>query len=136
MNSRTFAPQFVRFLGAGLVGLAVDIAVLYALAPALGWYAARVLSFLAAATTTWAINRRYAFQAQVPAGHTGWAREYARYLLSMTAGGAVNYATYTLLLHTPAVPQAPWLGVAAGSATGLVFNFTAARWWVFRRNHS
>lgn len=134
MSVRALAPQFVRFLGAGLVGLAVDIAVLYALAPTLGWYAARVLSFLAAATTTWAINRRYAFRAQDPSGRPGGVREYARYLLSMTAGGAVNYATYTLVLHTLAVPQAPWIGVAAGSATGLVFNFAAARWWVFRRH--
>ena len=48
------------FLVAGLLGLAVDVGVLYLAAPWLGWYAARALSFLAAATVTWRVNRRYA----------------------------------------------------------------------------
>jgi len=136
-DSPLLGPQFMRFLIAGFIGLGADIAVLYVLAPEFGWYAARVLSFLVAATTTWGINRQYAFRPVTPPspGQQKWVHEYARYLLSMAVGGAANYATYALVLHTVAVPQAPWIGVASGSAMGLAFNFAAARIWVFRPRH-
>lgn len=128
--------QLLLFAIAGVIGLAVDTAVLYALAPWLGWYAARVVSFLAAATATWWINRRHAFRAQAAdAGARGlpWWREYAKYLASMTVGGLANYAAYTLVLQWLYGPLAPMLGVAAGSIAGLGFNFLSARYLVFRR---
>ncbi len=136
--SATASPlrQLLLFAIAGVVGLVVDTAVLYALAPWLGWYAARVVSFLAAATTTWWINRRHAFRSQAAeSGAQGlpWWREYAKYLASMTVGGLVNYAAYSLVLQWLHGPLAPMLGVAAGSVAGLAFNFAAARYLVFRR---
>ena len=38
--------EFLSFAVVGAAGFVVDVAVLYLLAPVLGWYGARVLSFL------------------------------------------------------------------------------------------
>src|SRR6185437_12886929 len=65
--------QFLRFALAGVVGFVVDAAVLYALlALGLGYYLGRVFSFLAAAFTTWQINRRHTFAARADGR---WLRE-------------------------------------------------------------
>lgn len=126
------ARSFAWFVLAGLVGLAVDVAVLYVAAPWLGWYAARVLSFLAAASSTWLLNRRYAFQDH--AAHRGsLLREYLAYLAAMLGGAAVNFLVYVLTLHWLSGPWVAALGVALGSIAGLAVNFTSARFLVFKR---
>ncbi|WP_077000270.1 GtrA family protein [Variovorax sp. KK3] len=122
--------EFLLFALAGVVGFGVDVTVLYLAAPWLGWYAARVLSFVAAASATWALNRRYAFAARHSGGSL--AREYLGYLLTMLGGAVVNYGVYVLTLHTWRGPWVPALGVALGSIAGLVINFLSARYLVFR----
>ena len=52
------AREFLLFAVAGVIGLGVDVGVLYLAAPLLGWYAARVLSFLAATAKPSASRRR------------------------------------------------------------------------------
>lgn len=126
--------QFLLFCVAGVIGLVVDTAVLYALAPWMGWYAARVISFLAAATATWLVNRRYAFSEHAsPYNDLALIlREYVRYLGSMLVGGLANYATYAVIITWLKTPWAGFLGVAAGSIAGLTLNFASARYLVFR----
>lgn len=126
--------EFLSFAVVGVIGLGVDLGVLYLLAPLFGWYGARVISFLAAASTTWALNRRFTF-AHRPSG-VSIGREYLGYLLTMLGGALVNYTTYVLTLHWIAGPWAPALGVALGSCAGLAVNFLSARHLVFgaRRN--
>lgn len=123
--------QFLRFALAGVVGFVVDAAVLYALlALGLGYYLGRVFSFLAAAFTTWQINRRHTFAAQADGR---WFREWLHYLLAMSGGGILNYLVYgavvALVAHRPWLPA---LAVAAGSVAGLAANFLTAKFWVFR----
>ena len=122
--------EFLAFGLVGVAGFAVDVGVLYLAAPWLGWYAARVLSFVAAATATWALNRRYTFTARH--SDTSLGREYLRYLLTMLGGALVNYAVYVATLHTVDGRWAPALGVALGSCLGLVVNFLSARHLVFK----
>jgi len=123
------ARQLIRFALVGVAGLLVDVAVLYLLAPLCGWYAGRVLSFIAAATCTWLLNRTFTFE---PTGHAPVWREYLHYLVSMLGGAAVNYLTYVLTLHWLDIAAAPAVGVALGSLAGMTVNFTAARYFVFR----
>jgi putative flippase GtrA len=124
--------QIVWFCVAGVIGLAVDLAVLYASAPWLNWYGARIVSFLSAATATWAFNRRLTFH---DGGRTASiqfvALQYLRYLAAMLVGGGVNYSVYVLVLNSYSGVGGPALGVAAGSLAGLVINFTLARYAVF-----
>jgi len=123
--------EFLAFAAVGVIGLVVDVVVLYLLAPLLGWYAARVVSFLAAATTTWAFNRRYTFAASAAASRSIW-REYFGYLTTMAAGAVLNYGAYVLTLHWVEGRWAAALGVALGSLAGMSANFLSARYLVFR----
>lgn len=122
--------RFWRFGAVGTLGFLVDVAVLYAAAPWAGWYAGRALSFLAAATATWQLNRRWTFADAAPAHRQGTGA-YARYLLTMLAGAAVNYAVYAVAIGLADGAFAPALGVALGSIAGLAFNFAAAHFILF-----
>ena len=132
----TWLPALLRFGLVGVGGLLVDLAVLYVAAPNLGWYGARVLSFWAAATATWWLNRHYTFAhaaAGVAQSPISVVRQYLRYLLSMTLGGSVNYLTYATVIVWWTLPAAPAVGVALGSCAGLVFNFVVAKYFIFRQ---
>jgi len=129
-----YAPLLRQFLTFGLVGTGgflVDSAVLYlCLAAGADHYTGRILSYLVAATFTWAMNRRFTFRDQRDAARL---REWARFLLANALGGALNYATYALLIGiSPMVYAHPILGVAAGSIAGLGANFIVSRYFVFR----
>ena len=117
--------QLFGFALAGILGLLVDIAVLYAmLALGAGLYAGRIVSFLAAVAMTWVVNRHFTFAA--PA--SPW-----RYLAAMSGGALVNLAAYSLSLQL--LPQQPWLpgaAVALGSLAGLSVNFVSAKFFVFK----
>ena len=124
---------FLRFCVAGVVGLVVDIAALYVLAPLLGWYVGRAGSFVAAASVTWWLNRRFTFvQHPAHSQQPVWL-EYFKYLASMLVGGTVNYLVYASVVYSVHSVFAPMLGVALGSIAGLIFNYLAARHLVFRR---
>ena len=120
--------RLVQFGMVGVAGLLVDLAVLYLLAPWLGWYLARAASFLAAATCTWWLNRSFTFRASPStAARLSIGREYITYITSMLGGAAINYTVYVLTLHWMHGAAAPTVGVALGSCVGLISNFTAAR---------
>jgi putative flippase GtrA len=95
-----------------------------------GFHAGRVLSFLVAASFTWALNRRHSFQ---PREGEGRFSEWLRYLLAMLFGGAVNLASsFACYQYFEVVRVWPVLAVAAGAAAGMVVNFYSARRFVFR----
>lgn len=124
--------QFVRFSIVGAFGFVVDAGVLHLLiATADGdLYVSRLLSFLAAASFTWAMNRRFTFRStDHRPGH-----QWARFVAVNAVGGGINYAVYAGLVATlPPIAALPVLGVAAGSLAGLVVNFTVSRTLVFGR---
>ena len=124
--------QLVRFSIVGALGFLVDAGVLHLLIAGAGGdlYVSRLFSFLAAASFTWAMNRRFTF------GDTDHrtGRQWARFIAVNAVGGAVNYTVYAVLVATqPMVAAVPVLGVAAGSLAGLAVNFTASRTLVFGR---
>jgi len=122
--------QFLRFGVVGSIGFVVDTAVLYGgLALGLGLYAGRAVSYLAAATTTWALNRVWTFRGQ---GTASALQQWATFVLVCLIGFAFNYGTYALMVATmPLVAEHPVLGVAAGSLAGMIGNFLLSRRFVF-----
>ena len=125
------ARQFLRFGIVGVAGFVVDASVLYALLSwsSAGFYLGRLGSYLAAATSTWYLNRTFTF-ADHARQHA--VRQWARFLAVNTIGGAVNYAVYSgFVLHWPREPWSPLIGVAGGSLAGMVVNFTVSRRLVF-----
>jgi putative flippase GtrA len=94
-------------------------------------YSGRVLSYLIAATTTWALNRRFTFTG---ADQSPPLKQWLKFLGANAVGGMVNYAVYAALVtFTATVASTPVLGVAAGSLAGLFFNYGVNKFWVFRR---
>jgi putative flippase GtrA len=126
---RVLAQSFSRFALIGVAGLAVDTTVLYlARWAGAGLLSARLISYLCAATFTWYANRRFTFAMHLPPS----VQEWLRFIAANTAGGSVNYATYAALVWSlPVVAAHPFLGVAAGSASGLLLNFSLSRHVVF-----
>ena len=125
--------RFGRFAFVGTIGFGVDVVVLYTCLSAvgLGVYSGRVVSYFAAATTTWYLNRRITF---VGFEKTKPLRQWFRFVLTNGFGGLVNYGVYSVVVSIgAAIPFAPLLGVAAGSIAGLILNFAASQAFVFRR---
>jgi putative flippase GtrA len=129
---RRIAGEFLRFGVVGTLGFVVDTAVLYAgLALGLGPWLGRGVSYLVAASTTYALNRAWTFRGRSQGDAS--ARQWALFLLVNLVGFAANYGTYALLITlSPLVATHPVLGVAAGSLAGLAANFTLSRRIVFR----
>jgi putative flippase GtrA len=131
---RRLARQLLRFGVVGVLGLLVDVAVLYlGLWLGLGYHAGRVLSFLCAVWVTWRCNRRYTFHRNHGAGPQSAWGEWWHYLAAMAVGGGVNFAAYSAALLV--LPPAPWLGAAAvavGSLAGMSVNFISAKFFVFK----
>lgn len=115
----------------GTVGLVVDTVVLYALKSMLGLFVARGVSFLAAASTTWVLNRTFTFRSRRSnlTGH----QEFMAYIGLMLVGGVANFATYTgLVIGYEVVKNNPVIGVAAGSLAGMFFNYFSSKFLIFR----
>ena len=137
---RQIASEFARFSAVGAAGLLVDMAALYFAIELIGlsYLAGRGVSYLAAATFTWACNRSITFSNK---GSRGALGQWGRFLAVNSAGGAVNFAVYLFLvasigssdgLPSSVDPMLPYLGVALGSLSGLLFNFTLSKLVVFR----
>ena len=121
--------MLLRFAVIGGIGFVVDAGILTALVTLQGWhhYPARAISFAAAVTVAWALNRRFTFTKTKDA-----KREYARYFGVQIVGAVINLSTYVLVIEAwPATAATPVIPLAIGAALALVFNFVAARFFVF-----
>jgi putative flippase GtrA len=124
---------FLRFGVVGTIGFLIDAGVLYVVIHALGTgpYSGRLISYLAAASSTWALNRRFTFSgAETRPAIFQWLT----FLCVNAGGGAINYGVYSIMVaNLDSVAAMPTLGVAAGSIAGLVANFLMSRRYVFRQ---
>ena len=120
--------QFALFVLVGALGFVVDAGVLLLLAHVLDLniYLARVLSWLAAATFTWRLNRVLTF---ADARTDSPWRQWLRFLGVNMGGGLINLSVSMLLIG--ALQVGPVLAVACGSLAGLAWNFLLSRRLVF-----
>lgn len=132
--------EFVRFTTIGFFGLFVDMGALWFALNVLNLnlYGGRVFSFLVAATFTWGCNRLYTFR---DARGDSLFRQWLKFLSVNAVGGLVNFGVYVAVIHQLTLllasregllPYVPYAGVAAGSASGLILNFTASKRLIFR----
>lgn len=124
--------QFLRFAAVGVAGFVVDATVLFlVMLLGTGPFVGRVFSYFAAATFTWAANRRITFGDR----STGLMAQWARFLAVNAFGGLVNYAVYAaLVLSFELFAAWPTFAVGFGALAGLVFNYALSRRLVFGRN--
>lgn len=129
---RNTALQFAKFGAVGVVGFLVDVAVLWVCVRLAGTnpYAGRGVSYLFAATTTWALNRSFTFRG---AASEPLVRQWAKFLVTNAVGGLVNYGVYAALVtYVGLFAHYPEAAVAAGSLAGMLLNFSASKALVFK----
>jgi putative flippase GtrA len=93
---RVEASRFLRFAAVGGAGFLIDTGLLAVLHHGAGIdpFASRIASILAAAVSTWRLNRSFTFGASP----SGQAAEGLRYALVMAGAAVVNYALYAAAL--------------------------------------
>jgi putative flippase GtrA len=122
--------QFLMFGTVGTFGFMIDTVVVYSLRYRLGLYGAGLVSYLVAATGTWALNRTWTFRGR---GSGPAHRQWARFLAANMVGFSLNRGTYALLVTFVAVCAAqPVLATGAGAIAGMFLNFGLSRAIVFR----
>jgi putative flippase GtrA len=123
------ATAFIRFGVVGTIGFVVDAGILtLALAQSLDLYTSRLISFGCAVTVTWFLNRVFTFRSN----SRDLVSQWARFALTNSLGGVLNYGTYALLVwQVTLIHSHPIIGVAFGSLTGMTVNFILSRRWVF-----
>jgi putative flippase GtrA len=123
--------ELFRFGAVGTLGFVVDTATLYlALTLGAGLYGGRIVSYLAAASANWALNRAWTFR-QADRRRPG--RQWILFLIVNLFGFVINYGTYALVVrHWPFAAVHPVIGVAAGSIAGMSGNFLLSRRFVFK----
>jgi putative flippase GtrA len=129
--------QFVKFCFVGGIGFIVDFGSLSILTRIFGVdpITARLLSeFVFGMTTTWLLNRSLTFR-----NHRSgpiWA-EYLRFAAANGIGNFLNFGVHTVLVENVALfMRYPELGIVAGTAVGLIFNFTGSKYFVFKRRNA
>jgi putative flippase GtrA len=129
---RRILREIFSFTVIGAAGFGVDTSVLYgAIHLGFGLYVGRGISYLVSVTFTWALNSRYTFKQRVTSGRFG---QWQRFALSQLSGAVINLGVYSALVAMSSYCAAhPVIGVAAGSLSGLLVNFAAARRFVFAR---
>lgn len=125
------AAPLPRFFVVGALGFCVDAGLLVLLISAgSGPYWGRLISFPAAVTVTWYLNRIWTFRGSATANP---AKEYTSYLGVQIVATLANFAIYSALLRwvfgESAEMAVPALGV--GAIAGLVINYFGARVIVF-----
>lgn len=126
----TLVVQLMMFASVGLVGLAVDTSVVYAVRGWVGLYIGGLISYLCAATVTWLLNRIWTFKGQ---GSGPVHRQWAFFLLANLAGFVLNRGTYFALISTASYcAEYPFVAIAAGAVAGMFVNFGLSRAIVFR----
>ena len=122
--------QFMAFGCVGVIGFAVDTAVVYGTRAWLGLYGAGLLAYFVAVTGNWILNRIWTFRGP----HTGPAhRQWGMFVATNAVGFVLNRGTYALLVtFVPLCAKEPVLAIMAGSIAGMFVNFHFSRNVVFR----
>ena len=125
-----------RFIGVGAAGFCVDAAVMTLLIAAVGWgpLESRAVSFPAAVTVTWQLNRWLAFPGRGP---SSTSVEFLAYAGIQVLGAIVNVGVFVACLRAwPVLTGMPVVALAVGAAVALVFNYCSLRWVLYRRRRS
>lgn len=122
--------RIIRFGLVGTVGFVADSLVLKGLQLlGVNLYLGQIIAYLAAATVTWIMNRRFTFRATKRSSLGEWLR----YLGANALGGVLNYAAFAVCIGVSVLfREHPYLAVALGSLLGMVVNYTLSLLFVFR----
>ena len=130
------AHQAGRFIVVGAIGFVVDGGILTLLHSLYDFILlhARLVSFAAAVTVTWYLNRQHTFGA----GKDEQAiHEWSRYAVVNGVGALLNLGLFLwLVYHFRVLATWPIVPLAMAASVALVFNFFASRHLAFRHGRS
>lgn len=124
--------QFLKFGTVGFIGFLFDNLLVYFGIYVLGLskVAAGLFSFPFCVTLTWMGNRLFTFR---ESNRSNIRQQFMKFMSVCTVGLLFNRGTYVVLVSTvPLVNNYPVLGLLAGTAAAMFFNFFVARRVVFR----
>ncbi len=117
--------RILRFGGVGLLGFAVDAGLLTWLQRVdIDIYVARTVSFAAAVSVTFMLNRMYTFSASAFPS----AGQIAGYGAAQLLGALLNFAVFWLVLSwRPSWITEPWLPLAIASACSMLLTYSLSK---------
>lgn len=122
--------QFARFGTVGVAGAIVDVTTVYAAMATLGLYLSGLLAYLAAVTTTWALNRAWTFAGR---GSGSLLRQWMLFVAANGVGFVLNRGSFfALVTLVPLCAAHPVIAILAGVGAGMFANFNLSRSVVFR----
>lgn len=128
--------QAGSFATIGAIGFVVDAGILTVLNSIydVDLLPARIVSFSAAVTTTWLLNRERTF-----ADRKGekLVSEWSRYAAVNSVGSILNMGIFFwLIAQNEALARVPLIPLGIAASIALLFNFVASKYFVFRRQQS
>lgn len=125
--------EFIKFGTVGAVGFGFDNALVYFGIYILGFSRdiAGLFSFPFVVTLTWAGNRFFTFR---ESRRDRLSTQLLKFMSVCAVGLLFNRGTYSLMTHNvPLAYDYPVLGLLAGTAVGMFFNFFVIRKLVFNK---
>jgi len=148
-GARTLFEQFAKFFLVGIMNTGVDLIILNILiaisgiAVGVGYSAQKALSFLAAVTFSYFINKHWTFQDKSKEGESKkmsqfFAVSFVGMLINVSvASVVVNFLQTPInnILNLPMLTPTLWatFGALCGTAIGLFWNFIGYKLWVFKK---
>ena len=118
-----------RFVIVGSLAFLVDATLLYLFSLFLNLMLARLISFIFASSSAWALNRKFTFRSKDPA----YKQEWMRYSLIASLAGGLNYFSFlTLIYFFEPLHEHPILALAIATSVSAIFNFYFARNYSFK----
>lgn len=131
--------QLIKFACVGAGGFVVDCAAfaLFHFAGDLSVMWARVLAFLAAATSTWIGNRVLTFEYQGTGSRKDDFKQWQKFMTSAMISAVPNLICFkALTLILPEFYGSLFLAMAVGVLVGMVSNYLLSKAWVFKQTQA
>jgi dolichol-phosphate mannosyltransferase len=126
------AAEIIQFSAVGSSGVIVDLFFFlsFTYATGINHQHARAMSFVAAASWNWFLNRWFTF---VAGRDKQWGQQWFQFLIAASVGFTVNWGSYKLLTdYVPYFAQHHLVAFFIGILIGMGSNYTLCRWFVFR----
>lgn len=126
------AAEIIQFSAVGSSGVIIDLFFFlsFTYAAEINHQYARAMSFVAAASWNWFLNRWFTF---VAGRDKQWGQQWFQFLIAASVGFTVNWGSYKLLTdYVPYFAQHHLVAFFIGILLGMGSNYTLCRWFVFR----
>jgi dolichol-phosphate mannosyltransferase len=126
------AAEIIQFSVVGSSGVIVDLFFFLSLihVARIDHQLARAMSFVAAASWNWFMNRWFTF---VAGRDKQWGQQWFQFLIAASVGFTANWGSYKLLTdYVPYFREHHLVAFFIGILLGMGSNYTLCRWFVFR----